>query len=78
MTKEIIIYKESLLQSIVADIFTFGVLSGLMFFNHYILEDSKFAGFIFIILWLVFLSSKFNDRKKTFTNKDEAIKYLNK
>ena len=76
MKKEIIIYKESLFQSIVADIFTFGVLAGLMFFNHSILDDSKFAGFVFVVLWIIFITAKVSAKKRTFIDKEKAIEHI--
>ena len=76
MKEEIIIYKESLIQSIIADIFSFSILIGSFAINHFYI-GSKFLAGILLILWLIFIIGKASNRKNTFTNKQKAVDFLN-
>ena len=73
--KEYIFYKESLWQSIVEDIFTFGVLLISFLVNQKYIE-SKTLSVIIVIMWLLFLFGKAVNKKNTFTDKDKLIKYI--
>ena len=76
MKKEIIIYRESLWQSIVADIFTFGILVGSFAIN-YLFIGSNFLAGILMVCWFIFMIAKSSMRKCIFTDKQKAIDYLN-
>ena len=73
--KEYILYKESLWQAIVEDIFTFGVLLISFWVNQKYIE-SKTLSVIIVIMWLLFLFGKAVNKKNTFTDKDKLIKYI--
>lgn len=76
-TKQIIIIiKESVIGSIIKDIFTFIMFAGLMYFNHKVLSGHVLVDVLFIIfvlLWLQGMKSSqvFNGSKK------DAIEWLN-
>ncbi len=74
--KIIIVYRESLVQSIIADIFTFGVLIGSFYINHIYIKSNFLSG-ILLIVWLIFVMGKSNNRKFTFSEKQKAIDYIN-
>ena len=74
--QKIIIYRESLLQSVIADLFTFLMLGGLFAANHYWFDDSKVSAFVFVILFVIFVLGKAGNRKHVFTDKDKAIEFI--
>ena len=75
MKKEIIIYRESLWQSILADIFTFGVLVSSFAVNQFFIGSNFLAG-VLVVCWFVFVITKSGDRKSVFTDKEKAIEHL--
>jgi len=74
-TNRVIILNESLIGSIIKDIFTFGMFAGLMYFNHRILSGSTFVDVLFIILVMMFIQGKFSSRAFSGSSKS-AIKWL--
>ena len=75
MKKEIIIYKESLWQSVIADIFTFGILIGSFAINHFFIGSNFLAG-ILLVCWFIFMIAKVGNRKSVFTDKQKAIEHI--
>jgi hypothetical protein len=74
--KEYIYFRESALQSIVADFFTFAFLAILFAFNHFVLGDDKVAAFVFFLVFILFMLAKANSRRETFTDKEALKKYI--
>lgn len=74
--KEIIYFRESMIQSMVADFFTFFFLTLMFAFNHFYMADSKVTAFVFFVVFLLFTLSKASARKRTFTDKEELKKYV--
>lgn len=74
--KEIIYYRESLFQSIISDIISTSFIATLFLFNHFMLDDSKVAGFFFFMVFILFVISKASSNKMVFTSKDALIAYL--
>ncbi len=74
--KEIVYFRESAWQSIVADFVTFLFLGVLFAFNHFYMGDSKVAGFVFFLVFILFALGKVSGKKKVFTSKEELKKYL--
>lgn len=73
--KIFIILKESVISSVVKDIFTFFMFAGLLYFNHEVLAGSTIVDVLFILLVLLFLATKRS--KRCFEgSKEEAIKFL--
>ena len=73
--KLIIIIEESLVSSIVKDIFTFILFGGLMYFNHRYLSGSTFIDFLFIVCVIMLLVGRAS--KSVFSgSKEKAIKWL--
>lgn len=70
----VIYYRESLLQSVIADIFTFGTMVGLFFANRYYFGNTAWFGAILTIMAILYLGSKRS--KQYFNTFDEAITYL--
>jgi hypothetical protein len=56
--KEIIYYRESATQSIIADTYTFAFLALLFVFNHFYLSDSKVAAIAFFIVFILYALAK--------------------
>ncbi len=73
---EIIFYRESLIQSLLADFGTFSFLLGGAWFNYHMIGNSKFINAILLIMFLFFLIVKGGPRKHVFTSKEDLIKYL--
>ena len=77
MEKKIYIYyRESAFQSIIADFFGSVFLALLFTFNHFYLGDSKIAGFVFFIIFILYMLGKADSKMKKFTDKEKLIKYL--
>ena len=74
--KEIVFFREGLLQSIVSDLFTFCMISGSVCFNVRFCGNSYFLNGIMLVMFLMMLFARQANRK-TFRTKDELKKYLN-
>jgi hypothetical protein len=76
MKNNFIIVHETLIQSILADIFSFLTIASLLLFNHYLLSGNVIIDLCFMFMaWIVMLSR--GDKKmKRFNTKEEAIKFL--
>lgn len=76
MKNNIIIVHETLVQSILTDIFSFSMIALMLLFNHYLLGGNVLIDLCFMYMaWLVMVSI---GQKKTrrFNTKEEAIKFL--
>lgn len=76
MKNNFIIVHETLIQSILSDIFSFLTIALLLLFNHYLLSGNVLIDLCFIFMaWIVMLS-RGNKKIKRFNTKEEAIKFL--
>ena len=74
--KEIIYYRESAIQSVIADAMSFVFLGLLFVFNHFVLDDSKVSAVVFFIVFILFTLGKANIRKHIYTDKEKLIEHL--
>lgn len=76
MKNNFIIVHETLIQSILADIFSFSMIALMLLFNHYLLGGNVLIDLCFMYMaWLVMVS--IGQRKtRRFNTKEEAIKFL--
>lgn len=76
MKNNVIIVHETLLQSILADIFSFSMIALMLLFNHYLLGGNVLIDLCFMYMaWLVMMS--IGQRKtRRFNTKEQAIKFL--
>lgn len=76
MKNNFIIVHETLIQSILADIFSFTMIALMLLFNHYLLGGNVLIDLCFMYMaWLVMVS--IGQRKtRRFNTKEEAIKFL--
>jgi len=72
---KIIYYRESLVQSMLADLFTFFIIVGSVTFNE-LLVGSRFLNGILLFMFVIFIITKTNDKKHTFTTREDFLKYL--
>lgn len=73
--KTYIVLSESVIDSVIKDVFTFLMFAGLLYFNHKILSGSTVVDILFILLVLMFLAAKRS--KWCFEgSREEAIKFL--
>lgn len=73
---KIIYYRESAIQSIIADFFTFLFLGLLFAFNYIYLNDGKVAAFFFFLVFVMYTLSKAKSRQCTFTDKATLQKHI--
>lgn len=74
--KEIIFFRESLIQSILADTYMFGTFIGMLWLNKTLLGNhGVVAGFLMLTM-LVSIVAKSTNKNRTFTSKEELIKHL--
>ena len=76
MKNNFIIVHETLIQSILADIFSFLTIAGLLLFNHYLLSGNVLIDLYFMYMAFIVMKSKGNKKMKRFDTKEEAIKFL--
>lgn len=76
MTQKIIYFRESALQSIIADTYSALMLAGIFAFNHFVLGDSKVAATAFFVFFLIWLTTNASAKKHTFTSREELKKYI--
>jgi len=74
--QKIIYFRESAVQSILADASTFLFLGILFAFNHFVLDDSKVTACVFFVVFILYTVSKSNAKKYVFTDKEAMIKHL--
>jgi len=76
MEKElkIIILRESLIQSVITDAFTFGFLIFTTWFNYAFIGGSQYVYAIILVMFIMFLMQ--TSRVKKFYSKKDAIKYI--
>jgi hypothetical protein len=75
--KTIIYYRENLLQSVIADIYTFGIIILAYWINYNFIGNSKFVSWLLLVMFMIFVIGKGLGSGKTFTSKEELTKYLN-
>lgn len=73
--KTYIVISESVVGSVIKDVFTFLMFAGLLYFNHKILSGSTVVDVLFILLVLMFLAAKKSGQRFEGT-REEAIKFL--
>ena len=76
MEKQIIIYRESFVQSVAADIMTFVFLCGSFYANVHWIQSKLFAAII-VIMFMLKIIAFATGRKNQFTDKQKAIDFLN-
>ena len=78
MKNNFIIVHETLIQSILADIFSFTMIALMLLFNHYLLSGNVLIDLCFMFMAFIVMKSKGNKKMKRFSTKEEAIKFLEK
>ena len=78
MKNNFIIVHETLIQSILADIFSFIMIALMLLFNHYLLSGNVLIDLCFMFMAFIVMKSKGNKKMKRFGTKEEAIKFLEK
>ena len=78
MKKEYIYFRESLLQSVLSDIFTFSMLFLFLFVNHIYLGDHWYIAISMLIIWLLMSYSRAMNISKIFTNIKSFKEYIDK
>lgn len=76
MKDNVIIVHETLIQSILADIFSFTMIALMLLFNHYLLSGNVLIDLCFMYMAFIVMKSKGNNKMKRFDTKEEAIKFL--
>ncbi len=73
----IVIQKPTFIVSIIEDVFSFGGFILLLWFNHTYLNGSGWLDLLFIIGWLLTVSTMQSRRYHKFRSLDRAVDYLN-
>lgn len=73
-----IFYRESAIQSIISDTYSFIFLAVTFWFNYNYIGGNNWIDFLLIVMFISLLSSKFSGRKREFTSKKEIIDFINK
>lgn len=75
--KTYIVLSESVIDSVIKDVFTFLMFAGLLYFNHEMLSGSTVVDVLFILLVLMFLAAK-RGKRYFEGSREEAVKFLEK
>lgn len=70
--------RESLIQSVLADVATFGFLAGSVWFSVKFCGNNYFLNGVILIMFLFFIIGKISGKTKKFNTNEELIKYLQK
>jgi len=73
-TIKIILLKESLIESILADIITFGFIVVVFFINYKFINSNNFVDVLLLFMFFVFVTSK--GKAKKFYSNEDAVKYI--
>lgn len=76
MKNNFIIVHETLIQSILADIFTFAMIATMLLFNHYLLGGNVLIDLCFMYMAYIVIVSIGKKKTRRFDTKEEAIKFL--
>lgn len=71
-----IFFRESLFQSVMADIVDFGSLAGLIWFNYHYVGNSKFFNGFILFMFVLKMINQASNKVKRFTSKKELKKYV--
>jgi hypothetical protein len=74
--KEYVYFRESALQSFLADIGTYAVLVGSFYVNYKFIGNDGFLAGILLVAFVLFSIAKAGNKSKTYTNKEDLIKHL--
>ena len=76
--KEIVIVREGLMKSLIADTYTFVVLLGVLGVNHYLLNDSIFGAWVLTFMLFLLIFSKTNSSIIRLKGVKQLKEYLEK
>ena len=76
MKNNFIIVHETLIQSILADIFSFLTIASLLLFNHYLLSGNVLIDLCFMFMAWIVMISRGQRKTRRFNTKEQAIKFL--
>jgi len=72
---KIIYFRENFLQSVLADLATFIIMGASITLNE-LFVGSKFLNGLIVVMLILFIITKTNDKKHTFYSKEDFLKYL--
>lgn len=75
-TKEFIYFRESALQSIIADTYSYGALVGAFWINYKFVGSNGLLSAVILVMFLLLCISKASNKKQTFVSKESLIGYL--
>lgn len=68
--------RESALQSIIADLFTFGILIGITTLNFTLWGGHWYFSAVIIFLWFVFVTGRAKSKLREFNSRSELVDFL--
>jgi len=74
--KRIIYVRETALQSVLSDAFTFGILIGISTLHFVYWGAHWYMGILIVFLWLVFVAGRAQSKKREFGSRSEVIDTL--
>lgn len=74
--KQFIYYRESVIQSVIADTYTFGMFILVLDINFKMLGNNAITTIFVLFWWLIFAIDNARSRKYTFTDKEKLIKFI--
>lgn len=74
--KEVIYFRESLLQSILSDCFTFIFLVGTVWFNQKYVGGSYFINSVILVMLVLIIYNKADRKSKKFNSRKDLLEFL--
>jgi hypothetical protein len=76
MRNEYIYYQEGFVRSIVSDIFTFGSILAVLYFNHQYLSGNGWLDFFFVLTIMLLAGARNSKHTHRFNSKKDLLKYI--
>lgn len=70
-------FRESVIGSIISDVFTFGMIFAGLLINRFLLGDKWYYGFFFILMALVTITGSRSKQRQDFHTKEELQDFVN-
>lgn len=72
----VVFFRESLWQSICADLFSYGMLGGMFWINYSFIGGNNFVDFVLLLIFIIMAFARGNSKAKRFSSKKEFKKYV--
>jgi hypothetical protein len=76
--KEILFFRESLIQSIASDLFSYGMLFTMFWLNYTFIGGNNFVDLLLLLIFIIMSFARGNSKAQRFTSKEDLKEFVNK